>query len=604
MFTPAHHTDGSSAGDRRARANPFGGIDNPVAGAWADPRLLRFLRALLGMALLCGACGNVSFIDAPNAPRSIVVLYSAQEDVTVLRWRIGAPQLTSGLRFQWLDASGAWQPIDFSKSVFPGGVAACGDGAGRCAQLVLPGRYQPPPAPATPLRALDPTYGVLPGDTPTLRVYDKMLVLQSYFNRGNATLTTTFNDAIGGDPVYPFPRALERAVWERRAVCVPGFHPSDVQFAPLADPQQPWPAPAPLSTGGLYCAALRAVKTDGEPSVDEPVPVDTLPDVTAGDHLYTVPTEPTPFSYQIVLDLSIPVADLCAQAVKQIESTVASSLAAFPPLRKLPTLDLSAQPDPLTGVAGTPCHQSATRAIDAASVAQAVKIAAAGWPERHQRFFLLYFNNLRAPLPPTLTRSFDDFMFTIVSPPPPAEFAATFWAFGPPEMSGSYAGWGISTDWLSATDSTFPASVQDLGMQNLPMISEIQDPLAPVPILSAADAQKLDGGMIRLCEVSVTPVIGAGVQPVYHDASGGLVYLPPSTPQWPVLASDPPAYLLQVPAVWAVQASGFMAHQSHIRYEVCTRFCDHGFTAESGTKVPDGWLGSFLCMGPPPEAKS
>jgi hypothetical protein len=129
----------------------------------------------------------------------------------------------------------------------------------------------------------------------------------------------------------------------------------------------------------------------------------------------------------------------------------------------------------------------------------------------------------------------------------------------------------------------------------------VQDPAQPIPIMTAADAARFDGGLIRLCQVSVTPMDGA-VQPITHDPqTGAVVRLDTSTKQWPVRQADPPAYLLNLPPVWAVSKVGFFPHQAHIRYEICTRYCDHAFTSETGTIVPDGWTDNpdGLCMGPP-----
>src|SRR5262249_40885747 len=159
-------------------------------------------------------------------------------------------------------------------------------------------------------------------------------------------------------------RPLERGVWERRTVCVTGFHPADASFV-AAGPagMQSWTAPDPLSADGRYCAGARGLQTSGEPGVDESIPVDTLPDVTSGTHVYAAPTEITPFSYKIALDLSIPVPDLCQDAMGLIDQTVQEVVGARSPVRKLPGVDLSTQTDG-SGPA-MPCHQWLYRRIDA-----------------------------------------------------------------------------------------------------------------------------------------------------------------------------------------------------------------------------------------------
>jgi hypothetical protein len=562
------------------------------------------------MMVCTNGCGDLQFVDAPFAPREITVTYSLQEDVTIIRWRLGAEKPPADARFEMLDPSGTWGDVDFSASLFPGGLTPCGDRRGVCAQLVLPGRYRPPDQP-TVLRAVHPGYGLSPGNAiKANRTEDKTLTLKSYFERGNRRVVAKVTDWVGGDAIHSFPRSLERAMWERLAVCVPGFHPAEATFVPFQQAEQGWVGPPSLPDSGRLCAAVRPVTTMGRPGIDEPVAVDTLPEVEVGNHLYTAPTETTPFSYQIVLDLSIPVADRCTDAKREVDRKVAAVLGAASPLRAMPLIDLGQQQqqqqqqqDP-SPAAASDCQQSPWRTLDAVATAQDVKREAATWPEQHQRFFLLYFNNLRAPLPAGLMSSLADFETVIATSPPASEFSAGIWAFGPEEMTGSFGGWSATTPWLSSSDPSFEMQLQDFALQGLPLLSEIHDPLRPVPILDPDEAQRLAGGLIRLCQVSVAPLPGTALRPIRQNAQGEVTVLPPTVREWPVEAPHPPAYLLDLPPVWAVPKSSFTPHQAQIRYEVCTRFCDHGFTAESGVEVADGWLGSPLCMGPPPESRS
>ncbi len=546
-----------------------------------------------------GACGNVTFVDAPFAPRHINVIYSSQENVTVVRWRMAAEQADSSVTYQLADAAGNWQTIDFAASLFPGGVAPCGNGGGICAQIVLPGHYQLPTKGTTPVRTLNPTYGTSPGNTPSLIQYvDKTLMLTSTFRRNNQILSAKIDDVIGGDGTFVFPRSLERSVWDRRGVCVPGFFPPEAQFVPVSGLGDPWPAPPSLSATGRYCAGVRALPANGSPGADDQVALDTIPDVIDGNHSHTVKTELTPFTYQIILDLSIPVADLCPAAINTIQETVTKTLGVYSELRPLPVHDLSADIDPETGMAGTPCRQSPLRALDPAGMAKQVKDAAATWPEQHQRYFLLYFNNLRVPLPTPLVQSLSDFTSDLFNPPPPGDFQVWLWPFGSAEMAQSFGGWsGQPTLWTSATDPTFAQALKDYGSQELPLISEVDDPSVPIPLLEdEQDAQTYDGGLIRLCTISVSPEQNP-VEMASHDANGNLIRLPMDT-QYPVHGDDPPAYFLDIPPVNLVSKRGFTPHQAKIRYEICTRYCDHPFTADSGVAVLGGWIGSNLCMGP------
>jgi hypothetical protein len=299
--------------------------------------------------------------------------------------------------------------------------------------------------------------------------------------------------------------------------------------------------------------------------------------------------------------------------VNTIQTNIATVFGKRGPTRMLPTIDLTTGIDPQTGMPGTPCRQSPYRALDAAGVSQQVKLAAASWPEQHQRYYLIYFNNLKAALPQSLTQSFDDFTQTIMTPPPPGDFQAYLWGWGPSTMISSYPPWAPPPPpapplpppfpppqaWDTADDPTFLKELTDYATTQLPLISEIQDPNQPVSLLSSADAQQYDGGFIRLCTVSITPPVnGTPLEMVGHDADGAVTILPAAA-QYLVKKDDPPAYLMNLPPVWAVPDVGFTAHSSEIHYEICTRYCDHPFVAQSGSTVTSGWMDSPYCLGPP-----
>lgn len=540
----------------------------------------------------------MTFVPAPFAPRTTVLLYSQQEDITAVRWRMSADQDDPAVTYDLADPNGGWQTVDFAASLYPGGVAPCGRGGGICAQMVLPGHYQPP-VDSPPVRSHNPTYGISPGDIGTEEIHPQTLVIDSHFTRANQMVAVTIRDDIGGDSTYKFPRPLQRAVWSRRGLCVPGFYPADAQFDPVGGLTESWPPPAPLSDTGLYCAGVRTQPNSGAIGTDDQTTIDTVPEVFDADMPpYTVPTEKTPFTYQIVLDLSIPASGRCPDAMQEIQTNISKAFG--PPLselRALPVIDLSAGIDPQTGMPGTPCRQSPYRALDAADLADKVKQAAATWPEQHQRYYMFYFNNLRAALPTSLTQSFNDFSQTLVTPPPPGDFQAMIWPWGPSEMTSSYDSWSMQPEiWSAADDPTFIGQLTDFATHNLPLISEIQDPTKPVPLLSDDDAQKYDGGLLRLCTISITPVDDGGLQMVGHDASGKVTVLPTAS-QYPVKADDPPSFLLRVPSVWAVPDVGFSPHKAKIHYEICKRYCDHAFIAESGNQVTSGWLNSPYCIG-------
>src|SRR5689334_6349828 len=124
---------GGCAGLTWARSPPrFRRTDGDLVSARppAPPRrpLATPAWAACGVAAVAAAagCGDVRFVVSPYAPDAVQVVYSQQEDVTIVRWRLAAaPPLGADTTFELLGADGTYAPLDFGASYFPGGAAAC-----------------------------------------------------------------------------------------------------------------------------------------------------------------------------------------------------------------------------------------------------------------------------------------------------------------------------------------------------------------------------------------------------------------------------------------------------------------------------------------------
>ena len=61
---------------------------------------------LVTLLVWAAGCGDVHFVPSPYTPQSVELTYSAQEDVTAVRWRVSAAPLTQ-TRFELLAADGS-----------------------------------------------------------------------------------------------------------------------------------------------------------------------------------------------------------------------------------------------------------------------------------------------------------------------------------------------------------------------------------------------------------------------------------------------------------------------------------------------------------------
>src|SRR5215467_4271573 len=66
----------------------------------ARARVLAVLM-LLGPAVFSVGCGDVLFVPSPFTPQNVDLVYSRQEDISIVRWRIDSTEPTgSDLKFQ------------------------------------------------------------------------------------------------------------------------------------------------------------------------------------------------------------------------------------------------------------------------------------------------------------------------------------------------------------------------------------------------------------------------------------------------------------------------------------------------------------------------
>ena len=352
-------------------------------------------------------CGDVHFLPSPFTPQNVELVYSAQEHLTIVRWRVDATAPVDEARFELLGPDG-YQPVDFSRSLFTGGVVACGDGTHSCAQYVVRGHYpqRPPAGQFRPVRAVHEVYGELPGAPAKSRTIDDSFTMKAFFNFKNDPVFVNLTDAVGSAGDYKFPRQFERALWPTAGVCVADTPPDDVVFHPL-DFMTGIPPEKPLTAAGRYCVAIRPVPTDNGDTAMLQAPIATLPEVVTAQQVLNPPIETSPIIYQVVLDLEIPLADRCAEATATIESLTAQYMRGGKAVvRKLPTINLSPG-----------CHQPNDRTVAAAEIADAVKQTITTFTEVHHQYHFLYFNNSDGFLQPKLTQSLKELFAALEGAP-------------------------------------------------------------------------------------------------------------------------------------------------------------------------------------------
>ena len=527
--------------------------------------------------VLAAGCGEVHFVPAPFTPTNVELIYSAQEHITVMRWRVAASSL-SQTRFEMLGPDG-YEPIDFSKSVFTGGVKACGDGRGSCAQYVVRGLYAVD-ADQRPVQAVHDTFGVLPGGFPTSKTVPETLSFDSFFSPKNDMVNLNIKDAVAAFGPYSFPRPYERTMWPTSGLCVGDTAPTGVNFSPL-DATWRFPPATPLTPDGTYCVATRPVPTDDGGSAMVQLRIATGPTVVTSRQVFDPTVERSPIIYLIILDLEIPVPDRCADVIQKIESLTQRYLTGGGvPVRKLPTINLAANE-------GSQCAQITGRTVATADLSQTIKQVVQSFPGVHQQVHILYFNNIDAPLPSSVASSLQA-LFDALKAPPPGYDLQPFSLLLAPPVTGAAAvqlmNWWAYWQWETA-DEMFEMNLEKYRNESLPYTTQFHDASEPVKLLSADDATTYDGKRIKICRSS-TGVQAVGTVPFLHVIN---------QPTWVISSADPPAYLVTLQNQIVVTASSFIEQSAIVDYQICTQYCDdHPYVNESGGGETS-WSTSFQC---------
>jgi hypothetical protein len=548
---------------------------------------------LLAVTVLSLGCGAVLFLPSPYTPQNVDLIYSPQEDITIVRWRISSSApLGDDLQFQILDDNG-WQTIDFSQSLFPGGPSACGDGVGSCFQYVVRGQYPVDMRPR-PLRAVHSTYGTLPGALASSETAPESLVVASWFHTNNDFVVVSVADLVAYDGPYRYPRSYDRTMWPTNGLCVSDSPPAGVSFSPLDGSygQAPsamlgFPPDLPLTESGIYCVGVRPIPVDAGAAALAQARVATLPQLTNMQESFVPPVEVSPVIYQIVLDLEIPVPDQCPSSISTIESLVDKymNMAGGAPVTKLPTMNLAVDPNGTDGAAN--CHQLDGRALPAADMAEAVMKTVSSYPETFQQFHFLYFNNLNVPLPQSMTDSLQALFDALSAAPDPYQLRTISWLFNPGLARATGPQWTIpDPPWLTAADPSFEMTLKSYVQQNLPYTSQTYDSSIPVPLMSPDAAAMYDGALFKICDSApaVQPAYTSPVMPLFGAYS------------WTIKASDPPGYLVNLPYQADVPGPQFHAASASVDFQICTEYCDHPYVSTAGTGATS-WKTSPLCGG-------
>jgi hypothetical protein len=217
-------------------------------------------------------------------------------------------------------------------------------------------------------------------------------------------------------------------------------------------------------------------------------------------------------------------------------------------------------------------------------MAQEVKQLIAKQTGKHHQYHMMYFNNLDAPLPPTVQTSVETLLAYMAGGVPGYDVQTWHWLFGPIIAdTTSEVVWHFYWLWLTA-DEAFEHDIADYGDRTIPLTTQEHDENEPVALLSEADTAAHEGHSIKIC-TSIPGVIPVGSMPFRHVITD---------PSWKITAADPPSYLVSLPNQIAVETKLFVDSVAVVDYQICTRYCDHNYLDQTG-QGQESWETNFAC---------
>jgi hypothetical protein len=557
--------------------------------------------ALLALLIFAfgASCSFVHFERSPMTPRGLVVVYSVQEDLTFLSWKMGEDADLVEMRFE-LFIDGAYRPIDLADAPYPAEPYACGSDE-ICVQYQIPGRLDLSPTHSA-VRAVGEHLGeeqVWGGAVVGLRVVDETFGIEPFAVDNNRTI----------DPGL-FDWFAENEVELRR----------DFQFQFVAREQESPALPFEKACGEIAAEAWRPM---GAPTrvdhswVDSPVcfaaspkrrdeagavlvePLRPSAETVFERQVYEPQRQRAPIIYGVLFDLEIANAGRCAYIKERLGEMISTAINERGQAEALgPYLPISAQ----SGEPIDNCHQESGRYCPVATMLHDAEVKAAAHDPLGVRAVWIYVNNSNLPPDETLFSQLGELLFmapeqpteppteepgvppTEPPPEPPTEqphsniFA---WAIGSNAILSSLP-WHAEVGWRPIDDETFEADITSVSHNALPFLNMLHIESTEVPITRPAEAR--DPRYFKICTAQPHYLaIGnrPGEPPTYGATS--------AAPAWPQQTESLPFYTVDLGEQRLVPFRDYRHTRVEIVVEVCERFCDHPFRSRGGVEY-SSWI--------------
>jgi hypothetical protein len=535
---------------------------------------------------LCG-CSFVEFEPSPYTPRRLEVVYSTQEDVTFLSWRLRDSADLSLVRFEYWDLDAEeWAPLVPSRALFPASPYPCGDGD-ICLQYQLKGRVLWPesadPNTPSPLRALHEDGGVFGPLDLRQRAVDVTFDVDPIAIDLNVRFDPRRYDWFAENGV-PLKRSYQWRLaesWARTLENTSSSHTDTACGAPIDTDWRPLTTPT-LPEGWVEegrCLTARPLRSDSQGAeVTAPLPPSAL---IAARTLNYRPARLTPRAFLITLtDLNVRSASRCATLTSEIIGAVRESFNRRFPAAVRQDLGDFFPLAPIDAQRLSGCRQEPDRLYPVAELLSAVKGAVNPLAPEEVSLIFTYLNNSDDPLEGVAAAQFAALLVELNAIP-------NLFVYGLAIAGGSVDAlpWRRFLPWRARESSSFEDAIVNLSKSAFPLRTMDFLP-GETPIVLPAPPSPSSPLSLRLCELTPERFLSLRSGPGFEstDREG----------TFPWGTSDPELFV-DIPPQDRVEDSAYYDESQVVTYEACARFCDYPFRTRSGDDYLS-WLSAPVCQ--------
>ena len=529
---------------------------------------------VLACCLLCG-CADVRFERSPYAVRGVDVVYSVQEDLTFIVWRLRRGIDADLVRFE-LFQDGEFRALDLKNTAFPAEPYEC-ETSYVCFQVQLEGEYTFPDD-VLPLRSIHEDEGLYAGTVPRVQRVTQTFSADPVALANNTRIDLGRQDwfELNGVPLerdYQWQLVGSRGGYGERpsVLCDPTGAWS--AFSPVINIDPQW-AEAPK------CLVLEPRREDRQ-GARVTIPFKPGPVLAVEEQAYLPDEARPPVLYLYLIDLLIRSESRCAEAKRVIQSQLDKDISSRAPIVK--RLGSFTPLDTQTGDARDGCKQAGDQDYPIVQMVDVIKQELARYAPQRVPVVLIYMNNVE--LPPS-QRSIDALAQLFFE----VEFSSNGVLFTMALGSNvilELIPWSLGVPWRPINDDTFTGDLKTSVQKTVPFRTMEHDDDTRVIIRQPVEAATRPD-RFKACTVTPQTLIGLALEP------GGDLFFP-GQPSYPWPRAGEPAYTIFLDEQVVLPFAEYQRQNVSFVVETCQRFCDFPFRLGNGTVAPS-WENERACQ--------